>query len=88
MGGTSGLGCRCSSTETSIPGMWIWRGGGFGGDRCVYEYRNSSFGGRGAVEQMEAPVEGNALEVTDVCRGRGFELLDAYGMGEWLETRE
>ena len=54
----------------------------------MYENGNSAFGGRGAVEQMEAPVEGNALEVKDVCSGRGFELLDAYGMGEWLETRD
>ena len=88
MGGTSRLGCRCSSTETSIPGMWMWRGWGFGEDTCVNKYGNSFFRGRGAVEQMEAPVEGNALEVMDVCSGRGFKLLDAYGMGEWLETRE
>ena len=61
---------------------------GFGGDRCVYEYGYSVLGGGGAVEQVEAPVEGNPLEVSDLCSGRGFELLEAYGVGEWLETRE
>ena len=40
------------------------------------------------MEQVEAPVERNPLEVADVCSGRWFELLEAYGMGEWLETRE
>ena len=63
-------------------------GGGLGGDRCVYEYGNSVFGGGGAVEQVEASVEGNPLVVSDVCSARGFELLEAYGMGEWLQTAE
>ena len=71
----------------STLGMWTQRGG-CGGDRCVHQNGYPALGGGGALEQVETQVEGNPLEVADVCGGQVFELLKAYGMGEWLDSTE
>ena len=55
-------------------------GGGVGGDRCVYEYGNSAFGGGGAVEQAEAQWRATRSKSRMCAVGEG---LNFWGHMVW-----